>query len=653
MSIFFPTYWGINKNKIYCLGQTKDKRYIKYEFDIDNIVYLKFLDTLTLKTAKDIVEKYDCDEGVISLIDDRSIMLKNPNFNELTDTQDWVDSKRNKYGKLYSFFILNEIRPHKWIKYEDEKLDQLDDNTNISIKNMYWDIEVNSTKPNEFPDPNIAGNEIIFISAVVEDRINEPEIYLLYLGSIGSIVNEEIISGMYVNYVFFENEFELIKGFYNLLAGVSPDFIYGYNDASFDYDYLYYRSKLYSLNPTNITKVPGMRSYWRERVLKTKFGNELRHQLVTPGMNQIDMLYYVRRYLPGLPNHKLETVSSFLLGKGKTGLKISDMMRYYQTQDPVGMRLAALYSIQDSVLLRDLAIKLDMQKNIIHLSNMASDTMDRILENSSITVLNKILGSYDFTYLFGSVKKKYVEKTVNIESMRVYTDIYVYDPKLLYSNALKEQGSLSPFGYELDYLPSEILEQAYHSDIIESYIKYDNLPIIDINKYTIFASEPIDNKLFVQLYIYKKYVQFNTNNYFAMPKGSDQEIIRYGQSSIMKPNFGLAIDYVNEYINYLFGVSTKVPSLPTNYGIEKLQIHLRVKKSSNYKNKKLYRYILSYQYEQFNNITTWVEIKAYKIDIDPGYVISDLFNASYPIDLKYYTKILTDYHLKFKYITKI
>lgn len=655
MSIFFPTYWGINKNKIYCLGQTKDKRSIKYEFNKNNIVYLKFADTLSLETAEYIIENYNCDAGLISGVDDRYILLTNPNFNKLGDSPDWIDSKRNKYGILYSFFLSNEIRPHKWIKYEDgqfNELDELDDNKNIIIKNFYWDIEVNSTKPNQFPDPNIAGNEIIFISTVVDDGINEPEIYLLYLGTIGSIVNEEIISGLHVNYVFFENESELIQGFYDLLASVSPDFIYGYNDASFDYDYLYYRSKLYSLSPTNITKVPGIGSYWRERILKTKFGNEHRHQLVTPGMNQIDMLYYARRYFPGLPNHKLDTISSFFLGEGKTGLKIIDMMRYYQTQDPVGMRLAALYSIQDSVLLRDLAIKLDIQKNLINLSNISSDTIDRILESPPITVLNKILGSYDFSYLFTTVNRKYVAKTINIENMRLYTDIYVYDPKLLYSNALKEQGSLSPFGYELDYLPSEILEQAYHSDIIESSILYDNLPIIDINKYTIFASEPIDNKLFVLLNIYKKYVQFNPNNYFALPKGSHQDIIRYGQSKIMKPNFDLAVDYVNEHINYLFGVSTKVPSLPTNYGIEKLAIRVRVKKSSNYKNKKSYRYIVSYQYEQLNTIETWVEINVYKIDIYPGYVISDLFNVSYPIDLNFYKKILTDYQIQFEYITK-
>ncbi len=669
--LVFPIKWESFSDKIYCYGVTYDGKRISFETTSGDSYYLKFNNDLTLDDANGLMETYDSSSVVISGLDDSVILMRDPDFDHLNDTKSWSKSLKNKYGKLYSFFIALNIRPYSWIEItgkrrkttpihlvtdEDNiKQNELDEMPNYRKSKLYWDIEVYSSNTDQFPDPRVVDNEIIFISSVVDDEINSPEIYLLYLGTIGDITNETEISGMNVNFMYFDNEKELIEGFFDFLSGVSPDYIYGYNDASFDYEYLYQRCVIHKIDvgPTvsGVTKNYRINSSWKNRKLRTPFGMEFKHRFNTPGINQIDMLYYARRYYPGLPNHKLDTVSGLFIGEGKTGLKIEDMMNYYRTQDKDGMKLVALYSIQDSVLLRDLDIKLNMLDNLIVLGNSSMDDMSSVLENHSITVLNKIMGSYDFSYLFGRSENIKLNTNNMVKDLVVYSDIYVYDPSSLYATILDRNENAEINALDIINLPAEILVSAFYSSFNDyggSYVeltKYinENRGILELKKNVIISSVEIKN--LPLLYRYDKYVQIDKNNYFALTDSA--VLVKIGQSRIIKPTFDLASKYITDYIYYVFGLKDSHPFFDdSDYLIlDNIALSARVKSSDNYKNTTSFRYILSKQYEDHlnNKILIWSSVKYYKIGIIPGFILKDLYKSEYPIEFNYYKKLMNEY----------
>lgn len=681
--LIYPIKWELNKNKIYCYGITDVGQRISFEVLSGNTYYLKFDHDLTLDDASELMEMYDSSSGYISGLYDSTILLRNPDFDLLNDTGSWSKSLKNKYGKLYSFFVSLDIQPYSWIEVsgkirKTKNLSLIVSEENITSSELsnvspdfnkvkfYWDIEVYSNNTDQFPDPRVIENEIIFISSVIDDGINSPVIYLLYLGTIGNIINETQISGLDVHFMYFDGEKDLIEGFFDLLSSVSPDYIYGYNDASFDFEYLYQRCVIHKIDkgPTvsGVTKDSRINSSWVDRKLRTPFGMEFKHGLNTPGINQIDMLYYARRYYPGLPNHKLDTVSRLFISEGKTGLKIEDMMNYYRTQDLDGMKLAALYSIQDSVLLRDLDIKLNMLDNLINLGNISMDDMGSALENHSLTLLNKIMGSYDFYYLFDRSENKTLIPPRQIQDLVVYSDIYVYDPSSLYASIMEdnENAHISGLGDTLKLLPAEVLISAYYSSYnaygqsniaLNEYISSST--ILELKKNIIVSSGKIDD--LPLLYRYDKYVQIDKNNYFALTNSA--ELVKIGQSRIIKPTFDLASVFIDNYIYYVFGI-TDYFNPPTfsdeDYlNLDNIALMTRVKSSDNYKNTKSFRYILSKQYEINNQILIWSSVKYYKILIEPGFILKDLYKSGYPIDYDYYVKIMEKYRKILKKINKI
>lgn len=654
-NIYFPYYWDLNDdNEIYIFSKTIDNQDLYIGFGKNDIIYLKFDNDVTINDIEEMIDNYDCDGGLQSSIDQKYIALENPDFDLLNDNPTWIKSLKNKYGNVYSFIIYNRIKPYGCIyikedEYSGYNIEMVEYDKQPIYNELFWDIEVYSD--GQFPDPKNPLHPIIFISVVIDNGINDPEIYLFYQGTIGNQVNITKVSNMNVNYMYYDNEKGLIVSFINLLSTFKADFIYGYNDLSFDYEYLYHRCILHNIEITNIGKE--LDSKWLEYDLPTPFGKEFKHRPHIPGTNLIDMLYYVRKWYPSLHNHKLDTISSLILNYGKTGLKIDDMMRYYREQDQNGMQEVAKYSIQDAVLLRDLRKTLNMRENIEKYCNSISDTYYESLIASPFTSINKFMSTNDFYYLFTGSRNIDVDTKSKLDNDQVYTNINIYDPSNIYKHIINTITNI----VNVDYLPPAIISTLFYSSYTNVYkgigylkkmLKSQN--IMEISKNKIITK---DNINMLDLVIkYKKYLQFSSTNYIIMFE--DSEILKNGQSKNIKANIPYLDYYIDQLINNIFDINSDIPMVMTNYTIEKLAVDIRIKNKNNYNNEKNVRYILSSQYEKIHEpVETWVTVKAYKIRNDPGYILKESYNPNLDIiDLKYYSDMLKKIYQQYTKVKK-
>lgn len=715
--LIYPIKWNVfghrrPKIQCYCIlfeesnNSIINKGRVFFEIDAGNTYYLKFNNNMTVDSVNDLLDEYDGSIGLISPSDDKIILIRNPDFNQTEDVGEWYDSKRNPNGYLYSFFLANEIKPYAPIKIVFDKGESMEtslinigssinfllinewnlkskvqsnnDYSNIienNVKKFYWDIEVFSADTDQFPDPRVLENEIIFISIFLSDpSVGTSEVYLLYLGTIGSIIDEDTISGYPVTFVDYENEKELIEGFYELLSDFSPDFIYGYNDMLFDYEYLYQRTILRKIdNYRKVSNNPKYQAQWREISVRTPFGYETTHTLDTPGTTKIDMMYYARRYFPGLYNHKLDTVSSLFIGSGKTGLKIADMMEYYRTQNPEGMRLAALYSIQDAVLLKQLDDKLNINDNLFELGNTCLTDIEDCLYLGKFNIAKRLMGSLDFSYLFNKLSKRdSKEININLNNHQVYSNLYLYDISNLYINSMSQSSDeiVQVLASLLVGLPTEIISTIYYSSFNTTFLESNNLinnyiannqDIVSIDPNNLISLTPVNSLSF--LYQYRKYVQLNNSNFFALLP--NEELIKIGLNKIIRPTFDLTKNYIDSYLKHIFHVDYPMPEVSLDdiddtdpEKLKKLVQTVRVKSSDKYKNQKSFRHILSKQYEDTKGkrILIWVSVQYLKLitGTDPDYILYDLYDIEdVNVDLAYYRKEFNNVRKEMNKIKKI
>lgn len=103
----------------------------------------------------------------------------------------------------------------------------------------------------------------------------------------------------------------------------------------------------------------------------------------TGGVLQIDMLYYLRKFHPGLRSgYKLDDVCKTFLGSdsGKTGLSIADMNAAYSERNVDQLSKVVEYCVQDARLVLELIERLNVVQSMQELANVTSVPLDFVIK---------------------------------------------------------------------------------------------------------------------------------------------------------------------------------------------------------------------------------------------------------------------------------
>jgi DNA polymerase delta subunit 1 len=177
--------------------------------------------------------------------------------------------------------------------------------------------------------------------------------------------------------LMYENESELIMGFFRMLEQEDAAVITGFNIFGFDIHYLVSRLRLRLLeipdvsrglkNSVNIIKVD-----WASDA----YGHNQFDRLVIGGRLMIDMFLYFKRMK--LDRYSLDFVSNKFLGNGKKDMPYEKMRNAFYSKDHDVLREVAKYCIQDSVLVMMLFEKVQMWIDLCEMSKITRCNIEDI-----------------------------------------------------------------------------------------------------------------------------------------------------------------------------------------------------------------------------------------------------------------------------------
>ena len=292
------------------------------------------------------------------------------------------------------------IKPASWFNFKGKKNIKEDDKESVceheyivSYKNfspvednnqpparpyiMSFDIEVNSSNPNVFPQSSQPGDKVFQISCVfgrngdTEDKF-EKYILTLCKNKKGEIVELNMDKlGPGVDVLGYETESDLLEGFRDIILEKNPQIICGYNIFSFDITYMYERSKMCNIEKQfcQLSCIRGMPSKIKEISWSSSaFKNQNFKYLDAHGRLWVDMLPIIQRDYK-LENYKLKTVSDHFLSATKDPLTPKGLFKCYRMFTPDSLAVTAKYCVQDSNLVLKLFEKLQIWIGLCEMSN--------------------------------------------------------------------------------------------------------------------------------------------------------------------------------------------------------------------------------------------------------------------------------------------
>ena len=248
----------------------------------------------------------------------------------------------------------------KWKNLSGDK-----DNQNVvNPMVMSYDLEVYSQDHNKMPEARKPKDVIFQISCVFARNGEKEDKHKKYLLSLGepdpSTVGEDVIVKA------FENEYNLIEGFVDLIHEKQPNIILGYNIFGFDIGYMIERSKFRSIYDK--LQSQGFHRYNKapEKTIKwssSAYGTQEFLFLDAEGRLYVDLLPLVKRDFK-MDSYNLKSISTYFLGETKDPLTPKGIFKCYQ----IGMKggekgaralgIVGKYCVQDSALVLKLFGKL-------------------------------------------------------------------------------------------------------------------------------------------------------------------------------------------------------------------------------------------------------------------------------------------------------
>jgi DNA polymerase elongation subunit (family B) len=585
----------------------------------------------------------------------------------------WNKSVINPYGSLASIFRATRLFPYQWIKIKKFRrgwgnytiaeieitarynyLSPAYLNLRIVPSRFFWDLEVYSST-GQFPE---AGNDQdeIFMGSGSHRSVDQKMDYLFHLKKLNKI---EASQDTPPTVVEVKTEADLIHQMITIHRSLHVDRSYTYNGYNFDSPYLAERSKKLDLSFPASGKLIKTKRNFRRIVFQGLFGRNYTQEIFLPGVEQLDLALYIKKFHPGLQNNKLGTVGMKFLGVGKTGLSIPELNQFYRTGDPEGLKIGGEYSLQDSILLAELQEKLQIDQKIEELANVAGITTEQVLKLSDQEIVNHLLFQLDpgLYFLQGNAGDS---PYLSLAKPGLYhPNVYIYDYSPLYvramiesKNSLNLKIAIGLFGaypsliYKIFY--SKVLDRNFIDQLLNRYlIEIDSETIFARTEYLISSMAPLKftgDEIYQPKLVEKHrgYLSITKTNYITMD--SENNLTRYGTSDICKPPYPLAEKVVTQYLEYFFGIGPALGDIQIgpNIPIEQLVLNDRIKDKSLYP-KTNFRKILAEQYG--DQISTWITVDWVQTDQGP-ILLSHFQKKSSPpapmIDYSWYGNRLND-----------
>ncbi len=677
-----PSTWSVVKSKkcsggtsIQFFGYTENDKSVYIRIPFISTVIIEYTEPVTQEEAVEISEGTVSDSVSLSTVDDKILILTNPDIANSGTAYDEEEITRDPCGELSSFFQQKGIAPYQWLEINNLLKTKVRYNTDRGYstfdrfvekgssgyvpihKVLFWDIET-YTDAEEFT--NSERDPVTLISVVTSDGKNPPKGYLLTRLKMNDFDQELTVKTEIIRY---NSEKDMIKGFLNLWKKFGPDRSVTYNGYSYDIPYMLDRIDQLDIKIGQLGKINGLDSWITTEKIKTGAGPEWKRRWNNPGVEEIDLLMYFRLRYPYFPNHKLDTVGNKLISWGKTGLDIEEMFNFFKRNDPKEMMIAGYYSITDSILLYNLyygavrkennnIINGDVEYDLELLSNKCHVTAEDLLLKTPAEVISNLGYRVDpgtvlrdpSVPLSDGNSLKYNGDFYIKPKFGIYTNVYNYDYSPILYDIMKHSFDFATqiSADVLDTSGITLAKALWDSDFtqtnsqhVESYLNRINEMgiIVDLNKNSLVTIAPIENPLLVSEGKYKLYaILSKTSRYVINHQGV---ITCHGRSEICKPTMTIEENLISDWAQSILDKSANLKFIPitaktpVNMLVRKIKLSLGDESSNNELKNELYK--------QIQPITTFKSVKYVHTlkgpEIFKGQKISDM-------DLDKYNDIL-------------
>lgn len=563
------------KNEIKNLDSVR--RYIETRYEPD-FIYPSILDKnvfLLVNCTRDVLENYD---------------ILDPTFShrEYTNVVDWFFQFNNILP--YSGILITALVENLGRRYTSCKFNLIVPYNGFEAANpdiifpkqpnrIYWDIESYSST-GSFTDAKIPGDFISNISTVAQLRSGK--ITGNMFTSLAPIQNlGENTTGIPMRLFPSETEADMLKTYLNYLSFLKPGLSLTYNGDTYDKPYVIDRVELNNIKPPVLGYIRHFRPRVRHFTVTSPLNREFEHskEWITPDCENIDMVLFFRRFHPGLPNNRLETISQFFMGIGKTGLDYEEMFEIIRTRDPIRMPLLINYSFTDSVLLYELEKKVDVINHLTKIANDLCITRPEVLRLSDEQLLRVAIEKLDPLYV--DMNLYFIPIQTSPISEGIYLDVTSYDYNKyvleLFRNFMLESSPVvgitlyntiknfpTPLVVKLIYssqLPDNLRDYFWES----MKIKHDDSKLIGFDSsrvYMLKRDDPINSLLSVPrdfssiISIADSTIRVTTNN----------QLEYYGR---FRPSFTFIEPYILRYMDHVKnGIRPKFPNIAEHINTE-------------------------------------------------------------------------------------
>lgn len=538
----------------------------------------------------------------------------------------------------------------------------------------FFDIETISHDEISFPDPESfqPPDNIFSISLVVKNTILDTlQLYIFILTDKTlppKIHYDKFNIKQDVNIIVSVSEAELIISFFAVLKEIGPDIWVTMNGINFDINYIGTRSKILGINNriSNFTKIINYKPTFYQTTIyqKVPFPNVNEVYVInTPGIVQIDLLDVYRKLYNFFGNHKLDTISQYLLGRGKTGLSVKDMFYKYKYGNVEDLLEIMDYSINDSILLYDLWVKSNLDQElsehvnfwrnipeVVSASDMDSLFVDLIHDlvyreyNKMVNINQTLLNRYDVGKILETERKAGIHMGVNVYTLHEVYLKFLKELNTPLSDLIVQYFDNTDYGiipFRSGYFNvkfDDVLAFIDEKIPKEQQIWVDDLSVAVNSKYPIDPIFKHTSTVHV-IIASKSWIVINEEGF----------VFKKGLSALVRPPFLLLekyIDYIVEYVKSNPQVVSRLnfPQLPST--IDDFVMKMKITKED-FLNPSAKKEPIIKQLRQFgiSKTPTWITVN-YIQTVD-GPIIEQVYKTNIPkysklIDTKYYNNIINN-----------
>lgn len=616
---FFPIRWFEDNNwkSIQVIGQLENQQPVFIRIAFRPYFTVRYPSSVALEFI-DETHAYLMSEtpvAEVSVMDEAARLYRI----YVANKEDYYDSvnfyKRNELGTILDetqdvkskFFAEKRINPGSWQQATD--LRTLLHNVTMNANYTTYDLEfytrniANSDYTGPIPQGRIA---FIDIEAIPSDDVSFPDaeadrpvdnIFAFSLVDVGPagvrnivyILTDKPLPEKYttnisrtgqpyqVEIIRAFNEKELIQRFFEGLAHIRPNRIVTMNGRHFDINYIGARARALGIKLPPFTPILTFEPYFYPTTIIQTKPFPLVDQvwaLSSPGISQIDILDFYRRFLPQLGNHKLETLARLILGRGKTGLGVQEMFAKYRRGTAEDLLEIIDYSITDSILLYELWNTTGIDQRLATMANEWKNDAEYVLTHDMDNLFEDLV-----RYIQPNVPDRKYNPGKSIATERkqgIHRNVYLYSLSPIYLMFLEQlQDSLAVtianyfhntndgiIPFKSGYFPVTfsqaqefILSQVLQSQIVwveENSIAVLGNPLSQTNDQGPITFLPLINYVPLVIVSGKSWIMVDRNG----------TIFKKGTTHFVRPPFRLIERYVDYLVNFLINHPNESVTFP-------------------------------------------------------------------------------------------